>query len=110
MEKKLASVITSTSRLATWESSWAKTPSISCGSSPPHRTPRPGHPAGLGPPPEALRDGHRSVLRTAAGCKGVRDIGRDDSNPRLREVGHRAEALDHGVELRSLVGGDDFRA
>ena len=33
MAKKLASVMTSTSRFATCESSWASTPSISCGSS-----------------------------------------------------------------------------
>ena len=35
----------------------------------------------------------------------VRDVARDDRDPRLRQVGHRAEPLDHRVQLGRLARG-----
>ena len=64
----------------------------------------------LEPAPEPLRHRDRRVLRVAAGRERVRDVARDDSDPRLRQVGHRAEPLDHRVQVGRLVGGDDLRA
>src|SRR5581483_4147254 len=49
-------------------------------------------------------------LRVPAGREGVGDVARDDGDPRLRQVGHRAEPLDHRVQLRRLVRRDDLRA
>ena len=45
-----------------------------------------------------------------AGRKGVRHVRRDDGDPRLGQVGHRAEPLDHRVQLGRLLGRDDLRA
>ena len=59
--------------------------------------------------PEAARDGHRRVLRAAAGREGVRDVGVDHRDPRLRQIGHRAEPLDHVVQLGRLLALDDLR-
>ena len=84
-----------TSRFAMCESSCASTASTSCGSS---RLPEP------------LRHGDGGVLRVAAGRERVRDVGGDDGDARLRQVGHRAEPLDHRVQLGRLLGGDDLRA
>ena len=60
--------------------------------------------------PEAGRDRDGRVLRAPAGRERVRDVGVDDRDPRLRQVGERAEPLDHVVELRRLVALDDLRA
>ena len=59
--------------------------------------------------PEAGGDRDHGVLRVPAGRERVRDVGVDDRDPRLREVGHRAEALDHRVQLGRLLRGDDLR-
>ena len=66
--------------------------------------------ARLEPLPEAARHGDGRVLRVAAGRERVRDVGVDHGDPRLRQVGHRAEPLDHRVELRRLLLRDDLRA
>ncbi len=62
------------------------------------------------PVPEPLGDGDDGVLRVPPGRERVRHVGRDDGDPRLRQVGHRAQALDHVVELRRLVAVDHLRA
>ncbi len=93
--KKLATVITRTSRFAMCESSWARTASSSSLSS----------------------RCHSPLVTATAACFGlrpgrerVRDVGLNDGNPRLRQVGHRAEPFDHRVEVGRLLGGDDLRA
>src|SRR6478736_6405754 len=92
MAKKLATVMTRTSRFATWESSWASTLSISCGSS---RRQSP-------------------VVTATAACFGFRPVanafGTSESTTAiwLRQVGHRAEPLDHCVQIRRLFLGDDL--
>ena len=53
----------------------------------------------LEPLPEAGRDGDSGVLRVAAGGERVRDVAVDHGDLRLRQVGHRAEPLDHVVQL-----------
>ncbi len=77
----------STSRFATCESSWASTPSISFGSS---RSQRPV----VTRPPRAS-GAARSRTRSGPACRSTR--------PRLRQVGHRAEPLDHVVQRRRLL-------
>ena len=64
----------------------------------------------LEPLPQPARDRDGGVLRVAAGREGVRDIGLNDGDPRLRQVGHRAEPFDHRVKVGRLLGGDDLRA
>ena len=56
--------------------------------------------------------GHRDrrVLGAPARGEGVRDVAVDDRDPRLRQVGHRAQPLDHRVQLRRVVRRDDLRA
>jgi hypothetical protein len=61
------------------------------------------------PPPEAGRHRDGGVLRVAAGRERVGDVGVDDGDPRLRQVGHGAEALDYGMELRRVLARDDLR-
>jgi hypothetical protein len=46
------------------------------------------------------------VLRAPAGRERVRHIRRDHRDARLRQVGQRAEPLDHRVQLRRLLGPD----
>jgi site-specific DNA-cytosine methylase len=50
------------------------------------------------------------MLRVPSRRERVRHVGVDDRDPRLRQVGHRAEPLDHVVQLRRLVALDDLRA
>ena len=62
----------------------------------------------LEPAPEPR--GHRDcgVLRVAARRERVRDVAVDDRDARLREVRHRTQPLDHGVQLRCFLGRDDL--
>ena len=90
MAKKLASVMTRTSRLADVRELVGE-----------HALDL----LRLEPLPEALGDRDGRVLRAPAGGERVRDVGRDDRHPRLRQVGHRAEALDHLVQLGRLARG-----
>ena len=94
MAKKLATVMITTSRLATCESSCASTPSTSCGS---RRSQRPRVTATA------------ACLRAAARREGVRHVGVDDCDPRLGQVGQRAQPLDHVVQVGRLVALDDLR-
>ena len=93
--KKLATVMIRTSRLAMCESSWARTPSTSFGSS---RFQRP-------------------VVTQTAACFGERPVanafghGRvHDRDLRLRQVGDRAQPLDHVVQRGRLLAAHDLRA
>ena len=88
MARKPATVITITSRLAMWESSWASTPSSSRGSR-------------LCMMPVVTQT--VAVLRAVAGGERVRDVGVGDGDPRLGQVGQLAEALDQRVQLGRLV-------
>ena len=95
IEKKLAIVITATSRFAMWVSSCASTPSISWGSS---RFMRPcvtATTACFWFRPVA------NAFGTSVGMTATRGFG---------QVGHRREALDHRVQLRRLVRRHDLRA
>ena len=60
--------------------------------------------------PEAGGDADGGMLRRAAGRERVRDGRVHDRDLRLRQVGHRAEPLDHVVQRRLLLAADDLRA
>ena len=95
MAKNEASVITITSRLATWVSSCAITPSSSAGESS-SMMPVVAHTvAFLGE-------------RPSANAFGIARVG--DGDLRLRQVGLHAQALDHRVQLRRLLRRDDAGA
>ena len=84
-----AIVITSTSRWATWDSSWASTPSSSSA-------------VELAEDAGGHAD-HRAVRR-AAGRERVGHVDVGDADPGLRHVGERAEPVDHAVQLGRLLG------
>ena len=90
-----ASVITITSRLATWVSSWAMTPSSSAGES-------------SSMMPGGRADGR--VLGRAAERERVRHRRVGDGDLRLRQVGLHAQPVDHRVQLRRLLRRDDAGA
>ena len=92
MAKKLATVMMITSRFAMCESSCASTPSISL----------------LEALPQAPSDRDSRLLRAPTGREGVRNVGVDHGDARLREVGQRAEPLDHVVQLGRLLALDDL--
>ena len=60
--------------------------------------------------PEPARDGDGRAFRAAARREGVRNVRVDDRDPRLGQVGHRAQPLDHVVQVGRLVALDDLRA
>ena len=64
----------------------------------------------LEPAPEAGRHGDGRVLGATPGRERVRDVRVDHGDPRLREIGHRAQPLDHGVQLRRFFLAHDLRA
>ena len=64
----------------------------------------------LEPVPETGRDADGRVLRRPAGRERVRDRGVHDRDPRLRQIGHRAESLDHLVQCGGIRGAHDLRA
>ena len=64
----------------------------------------------LEPAPQARRHGDDCVLRIAPRRERVRDVGVDDRDARLGQVGHRAQALDHRVQLGRLLTVDDLGA
>ena len=95
MPRKLAIVITATSRWATWESSWASTASSS-GSSRRRSSP---------------------VVTQTTACFWFRPVAKAFgmslwaiATAGLRHVGERHEPVDDAVELRRLLAGDDLAA
>ena len=62
----------------------------------------------LEPPPQPLRHRDCRVLRVPARRERVRDVAVDDRDARLRQVRHRAEPLDHRVQLGCFLGRDDL--
>ena len=60
--------------------------------------------------PQSARDRDCSVLRASARRERIRHVRVDDRDARLGQVCHRAEPLDHVVQLGSLVTLDHLRA
>ena len=89
MPSPLAMVMTATSRWATWESSCESTASTSGSSS--RRSSPDGH----------ADDGR---LGAAARGEGIGDVGGGDGHLGLGHVGQGAQAVDHTVQLGSLLG------
>ena len=89
MAKKTASVITSTSRLATWVSSCAITPSSSAGES-------------SSMIPVVAQTVAFFGERPSANAFGIARVG--DRDLRLGQVGLHAQAVDHRVQLGRLGG------
>ena len=87
MAKKLARVMTITSRLATWASSWAMTPSSSAGER-----------SSMIPWSRRWSRSSASGRSRRRSASGVRD-----GDLRLGQVGLDAQALDHRVELGRLL-------
>ena len=60
------------------------------------------------PAQDAGRDADDGVLLVAAGGERVRHVDVGDRHLRLGHVGHRAEPVDHAVELGCLLASDDL--
>ena len=64
----------------------------------------------LEPLQEPTRHRDDGMLLVAPGGERIRHVRVDDRDPRLRQVGQRAQPLDHRMELGRLLRRDDLRS